>query len=147
MRPGSQAGTSILVILLLLTARLSSSLAQTVRSKTKNDSIERKRGPSDTFDPTEIKNPESEMRAVFERYSVDRGSLMRSYPVFFSPARQARFKQFYSDWLASLDKLDFDAMSQDGKVDYVLFKNHLESELRQLDILARQLAEIEPLIP
>jgi uncharacterized protein (DUF885 family) len=130
-----------------LAAPLSSSLAQTVRSKTKNDSIERKSRASDTFDPTDLKTPESEMRAVIERYNVDRGSLTRSYPVFFSLARQARFRQFYSDWLASLNKLDFDAMSQDGKVDYVLFKNHLEYELRQLEILTRQLSEIEPLIP
>ena len=38
-------------------------------------------------------------------------------------------------------------MSQDGKIDYILFKNHLEYELRQLDIQSRQLAEIEPLLP
>jgi len=38
-------------------------------------------------------------------------------------------------------------MSQDGKIDYLLFKNHLEYELRQLDIQARQLSEIEPLVP
>jgi len=148
MRTGTRrAVASILVILLLLTARFSSSLAQTGRRKTKNDSIESKTGASDIFDLKELKTPESEMRSVIERYNVDRGSLTRSYPVFFSPARQARFKQFYSDWLASLDKLDFDAMSQDGKVDYVLLKNHLEYELRQLEILTRQLAEIEPLIP
>ena len=147
MRTGTRGVPSILVILLLLTAPLSSSLAQTVRSKTKNDAIESKTGASDIFDPKELKTPESEMRSVIERYNVDRGSLTRSYPVFFSPARQARFKKFYSDWLASLDKLDFDAMSQDGKVDYVLLKNHLEYELRQLEILTRQRAEIEPLIP
>ena len=91
--------------------------------------------------------PVSEMRAAIERYTVDRGSLARSYPVNMSPARRERFKKFYSDWLASLQKLDFDSMSQDGKVDYILFKNHLEYELRQLDIQARQLSEIQPLIP
>ena len=89
----------------------------------------------------------SEMRAAIERYSVDRGSLARSYPVNMSPARRERFRKFYTDWLTSLQKLDFDAMSQDGKVDYILFKNHLEYELRQLDIQAKQLAEIQPMIP
>jgi uncharacterized protein (DUF885 family) len=91
--------------------------------------------------------PVSEMRASIERYSVDRGSLTRSYPVGMSPARRDRFKKFYHDWLISLQSLDFDSMSQDGKVDYILFKNHLEYELRQLDIQAKQLAEIQPLIP
>jgi uncharacterized protein (DUF885 family) len=91
--------------------------------------------------------PVSEMRAALERYSVDRGSLARSYPVGLSPARRDRFKKYYGDWLASLQQLNFDSMSQDGKVDYILFKNHLEYELRQLDIQAKQLAEIQALIP
>ena len=149
MRIGSQALTSTLIVVLVLTGCLSiGAPAQTVLSNPKKVGVERGKSDSNEIpDLTEIKTPESEMRAVIERYSVDRGSLTRSYPVFFSPDRQARFKQFYSDWLASLDKLDFEAMSQDGKVDYVLFKNHLEYELRQLEILARQLAEIEPLIP
>jgi uncharacterized protein (DUF885 family) len=91
--------------------------------------------------------PVSEMRSAIERYTVDRGSLTRSYPVAVSPARRERFKKFYSEWLASLQSLDFDSMSQDGKIDYILFKNHLEYELRQLDIQSRQLNEIEPLVP
>ena len=91
--------------------------------------------------------PVSEMRASIERYAVDRGSLARSYTVGYSSSRRDRFKKFYSDWLANLQKLDFDSLSQDGKVDYLLFKNHLEYELRQLDIQARQLSEIEPLLP
>jgi uncharacterized protein (DUF885 family) len=89
----------------------------------------------------------SEMRAAIERYSLDRGSLTRSYPVAMSPNRRARFKKFYEENLNSLKALDFDAMSQDGKVDYLLFKNHLEYELRQIDIQEKQLAEIQPLIP
>lgn len=90
---------------------------------------------------------ESEMRAIIESYVVDRGSLTRSYPVSISPARQARFRKFYSDALEQIQKVDFDSMSQEGKVDYLLLQNHLEYELRQLDIQAKQLAEIEPLIP
>ena len=89
----------------------------------------------------------SEMRAAIERYTVDRGSLTRSYPVAISQTRRARFKKFYEEWLASLKSQDFDSMSQDGKIDYILFKNHLEYELRQLDIQEKQLAEIQPLVP
>ncbi|HSE16141.1 MAG TPA: hypothetical protein VLB46_03765, partial [Pyrinomonadaceae bacterium] len=98
-------------------------------------------------DPNGSKTPVSEMRNAIERYTVDRGSLARSYPVQASRTRRERFKKFYEEWLASLQSLDFDSMSQDGKIDYILFKNHLEYELRQLDIQARQLSEIEPLLP
>src|SRR5689334_21673234 len=93
------------------------------------------------------KTPVSEMRSAIEQYTVDRGSLIRSYPVQVSSSRRERFKKFYEEWLASLQSVNFDAMSQDGKIDYILFKNHLEYELRQLDIQARQLSEIEPLVP
>ena len=91
--------------------------------------------------------PVSEMRSSIERYTVDRGSLARSYPVAVSRARRERFKKFYTEWLNSLQSLNFDSMNQDGRIDYILFKNHLEYELRQLDIQARQLTEIEPLLP
>jgi uncharacterized protein (DUF885 family) len=95
----------------------------------------------------ELKNPESEMRAIIERYTVDRGSLARSYPVLRSSARRNRFRQFYTNWLEAIRKLDFDSLSQTGKVDYLLFKNHLEYELRQSDIQEKQLAGIEQLLP
>jgi hypothetical protein len=95
----------------------------------------------------DTKARESEMRAIIEYYTVDRASLMRSYPVSISPARQERFRKFYSDALLRIQKLDFDAMGQEGKVDYLLLKNHLEYEMRQLDIQSKQLAEIEALVP
>src|SRR5205085_6541357 len=58
-----------------------------------------------------------------------------------------RFKKFYSDALERIQKLGFDSMSQEGKVDYILFRSHLERELRQLDLEAKQTSEIAPLIP
>ncbi len=102
--------------------------------------------PTATADPNG-KTPVSEMRSAIERYTLDRGSLARTYPVQYSSSRRDRFKKFYEEWLASLKSLDFDSMSQDGKIDYLLFKNHLEYELRQLDIQSRQLSEIGPLVP
>jgi uncharacterized protein (DUF885 family) len=95
----------------------------------------------------EIDQSKSELRAIIERYVADRGSLTRSYPVESSPARQARFKQFYSDWLALLKKTNFDAFGQDGKADFVLFRSHLEHELKELDIRSKSLAETATLIP
>src|SRR4029450_3500206 len=106
-----------------------------------------RRGAVEVPEPGELKLPPSEMRGLIERHTADRGSLLRSYPVEISPARRARLKQFYGDWLAALGGLDFDSMSQDGKVDYLLFKNYLTHELRDLDIQAKALAEVAPLLP
>src|SRR5262245_22587734 len=101
----------------------------------------------DTPELNELDSSKSEMRPVIERYVADHGSLSRSYPVESSPTRLERFKQFYSDWLALIGKMNFDAMSQDGKVDYVLFKFHVERERQRLELQDRSLAEIAPLVP
>ncbi|HMJ24344.1 MAG TPA: hypothetical protein VK475_00870, partial [Pyrinomonadaceae bacterium] len=66
------------------------------------------------------------MRPLIEYYVVDRGSLQRSFPVSSSPARRERFRKFYGDALERIKALNFDSMSQEGKVDYLLFRNHLE---------------------
>src|SRR6185436_6497935 len=42
---------------------------------------------------------------------------------------------------------NFEALSQAGQVDYLLFKNHLTHELLQLDIEGKALAEVAPLLP
>src|ERR1044072_1274825 len=68
--------------------------------------------------------PVSEMRAAIERSPAERGSLTRSYPVAISPARRARFKKFYEEWVASLKSVDFDSMSQDGTNDQQRCTNH-----------------------
>jgi uncharacterized protein (DUF885 family) len=90
---------------------------------------------------------QSEMRAVIERYTSDRGSLNRFYTVPNSEARRAKMTKFYADWLAEITRMNFETMSQDGKVDFVLFKNHLDHELRQVDMRVKQFAEIDALIP
>jgi uncharacterized protein (DUF885 family) len=99
------------------------------------------------FDGVPDEANQSEMRQTIESYAADRGSLQRSFFVNNSPARRERFRKFYQDNLDRIQKMNFDAMSQEGKVDYILFRSHLEHELRQLDIEAKQQAEIEPLMP
>jgi uncharacterized protein (DUF885 family) len=90
---------------------------------------------------------ESRMRGAIERYLADRGSLLRFYTVESSAARRAKLQEFYSEWLATLGKMDFDALKHDEQVDYLLFKNHLNHELRQAELRAAQLAELAPLLP
>ncbi|HQR32569.1 MAG TPA: DUF885 family protein [Blastocatellia bacterium] len=104
-------------------------------------------GKSDVPDLKDLDVSSSELKSSIERFVADRGSLFRTFPVEISPMRQARFKQLYSDWLAALGKMNFDTMSQDGKVDYLLFRTHLEHELQQLEIQSKAFAEIAPLLP
>jgi hypothetical protein len=54
---------------------------------------------------------------------------------------------FYADQIKLLDGINFDVMSQAGKIDYLLLRSRLEHERKQLALDAKQDAEIAPLIP
>jgi hypothetical protein len=98
-------------------------------------------------DLEDLKEPASETRNLIERYSVDRGTLLRLAGGELISSRQARLKKFYGDWRSLLDKMDFNKLGQEDKIDYLLFRNHLDYESRQLEIQARALAETEALLP
>ena len=91
--------------------------------------------------------PRNDMREMIERFTADRDSLLRTYVLPISPARDARLTQFYNDWIAAVKKIDFDGLNADGKIDYLLFESHLSYELRQLSIHEKQVAEMAQLIP
>jgi uncharacterized protein (DUF885 family) len=107
----------------------------------------------------------SELRSFIQRYVTDRGELSQLYAVRgalaggpgrfaprssvldYSPAAQNRLREFYGDWLARLKQFDFEALSQDGKIDYLLLNNHLTYQLRQLDLRAKKVEEAAVLVP
>lgn len=82
------------------------------------------------------------MPAIVEKYTADRMNLNRTYPLAISPAHVERFDKFYHDNLALLAAMDFNSMSQEDKVDYLLLKNLIDSELHQAAIQKRELAEM-----
>jgi len=95
----------------------------------------------------ELDTSASELRPLIERYVADRGNLLRFYNVEASPARRERIRRFIADWRDRLSSLNFEGLRREGQVDYVLFRNHLEHERRQLDISARNDADIAAFLP
>jgi uncharacterized protein (DUF885 family) len=77
----------------------------------------------------------SELAPVVERYSADRVALGRRWTVSYSPERTRRFNEFFAGWQREIDALDFEALSLEGRVDYVLLLNELRY---QLDLLTRE---------
>ncbi len=61
--------------------------------------------------------------------------------------RDEKVRDFTNQWLGQLGKLSFDSLSQDGQVDYILFKNYLEHDLKQLELRMKERAEAAPLVP
>jgi uncharacterized protein (DUF885 family) len=99
------------------------------------------------LDLAELTSTRSAMRAVVERYEQDEGNLSRFYNIVSSAARRDRMRQFHKEWLGRLGQVNFDSLGEADRIDYVLFKNHIQHELRQLDIRAKALAETAPLVP
>ena len=91
--------------------------------------------------------PRSDIRSMIETFTADQGSLGRYFPLSASPAAMARMRSLCAGWLTTLEGAEFDRLDQDGKVDYVLFRNYLQHQIRQLDHQAAGAAETAPLIP
>jgi uncharacterized protein (DUF885 family) len=89
----------------------------------------------------------SRLRGVIENFSADYGSLNRFYTAATSANRNARFKELFADSQALLNRLDFDKLSHDEQVDYLLFAKYLRHEQSELERRAKQLDEMSTLIP
>jgi uncharacterized protein (DUF885 family) len=90
---------------------------------------------------------ESELASVVQRYAADRAALGRRWDVAYSPTRRARFREFYREWTGGLEALDFDRLTLEGKIDYVLMRTELRYELESLDREESLFQDIVPLIP
>ncbi len=95
----------------------------------------------------ELDRSSSEMRTTIERYTVDRDSLLRRYQIEVSPMHRQRLASFYKESLVALSRLNFDSMSAEGRIDYLLFRNHLEHEVRLLDLRSTADDQIAALAP
>src|SRR5687767_3201596 len=91
--------------------------------------------------------PTSRLRGVVEKYVQDYGSINRFYTAQTSAGRAARFRQLHSEYLALLGRLNFDSLNADEQVDYVLFRNYLDHERKELVRSEKQFAEMAPILP
>ncbi|MGA8939777.1 MAG: DUF885 family protein [Acidobacteriaceae bacterium] len=87
------------------------------------------------------------MPSIIEAFTADEMSLDRVYPLQISTARAARFERFYSDELATLKTIDFDALSHEDQIDYLLLKHQLIANLHQMAVEKHQREEMQPLLP
>jgi hypothetical protein len=74
--------------------------------------------------------PASELAALVDRYSTDRQTIFRRYPVDYSAERYARLSRFYADWQKELAAVPFESLSVEGRIDAVLLASRIEYEQR-----------------
>src|SRR5262245_35122293 len=69
---------------------------------------------------TPVKHPSNDMRGMVERYEADRDALERFHWIESSPHRTERLRAWQVDERAELERVDFDALDREGKVDWIL---------------------------
>jgi uncharacterized protein (DUF885 family) len=87
------------------------------------------------------------MPAVIEQFIADSESLEGSYSLSISHAGLARFEKFDNDKLALLAAMNFDALPQSDKLDYLLLKNRVTADLHRLAIHRKHIEEMQKLLP
>lgn len=80
-------------------------------------------------------------------YAQDRALLGRFYNAPWSKHGMMQQRRFVEAWREALKGVPFEGLTAEAKADYVLFRAHLEVELRQNELEQRRLAEIEPVVP
>jgi uncharacterized protein (DUF885 family) len=103
--------------------------------------------PRATAAQSPVAGETADLREMIQRFSEDQRGLLRTYRVLTSDSRLERLTKFYDDTLASLKRVDFDGLNQDGKIDYVEFQHYLNHRLHGLALDSQQYAEMAPVIP
>jgi Bacterial protein of unknown function (DUF885) len=88
-----------------------------------------------------------DLRDAVSLFSADLGSLFRFYSGGVSLARSHSLRQFFAAWDAALDRIDFDALNENGKVDWLLLRNRIASDRKRLRANERRMDEISALAP
>ena len=93
-------------------------------------------------------NPQtSDVHHLMTQYEADYGSLYRFYIVNDSPERRERFQKLYTEYLDQLQKLDFNRMNTDSRVDYILLRRDLQENLQKLAQEASERNQINSWFP
>jgi hypothetical protein len=87
------------------------------------------------------------MPGVIEQFIADSRSLEGTYSLSISHAGLARFEKFDTDELALLAAMNFDALPQPDKLDYLLLKNRVTADLHRLAIQKKHIEEMQTLLP
>ncbi|KAH6668198.1 hypothetical protein B0J14DRAFT_600049 [Halenospora varia] len=97
-------------------------------------------------DPQE-EDEDTSIRQRIERITADIRDLHTFYSILSSLTRRTRFHLFYVTELTSLSKVDFDSLKQEDKIDYLLLKNHLQKNLKQLSFENEKDEKTKELLP
>ncbi|KLJ05632.1 hypothetical protein EMPG_09341 [Blastomyces silverae] len=97
--------------------------------------------------PTSDHTVSENMQQRIERVTEDLKCLDKFYNIPFSPERVSRLQAYYNEQLSDLSKEEFDTLSQQDKIDYLLLQNYLKQNIKQLDLDGQRNEKMQPLLP
>jgi hypothetical protein len=89
----------------------------------------------------------NELANVVSRYQADAFAMMRRYDASGSPEQRRRMSEWYAGWDARVTGLDFERLSSEAKVDWVLLDNEIDHERKLLARGEKQRVEMQGLVP
>lgn len=88
----------------------------------------------------------SALEPLLREYAADQADVDYYYDLPGAPLRFERLGTLYSNWLVRLESVNFEALPQPGKVDFLLIKNDLEGSLDALALEQARWQELAPLL-
>ena len=91
--------------------------------------------------------PQPQMPQIIQEFSADLGAIDSTYRVQISLARSARLEKFYSASEANLSAINFDSLSHDDQIDYLLLRSFITTQQHQLTLQKIRIEQMAPLLP
>ncbi len=89
----------------------------------------------------------SEVNNIMVKYNADYGNLSRFYIIQNSPERRQRLLSTVNAYIDTLDKLNFEKLNTETKVDYILFNRDLHEQQHQLEKEASEYNSVKEWFP
>lgn len=125
-----------------------------MKNKIENIRIDKKDSETTPRQTTDAQNGTShpssddeDMRQRVERIREDLKDIKAFWDIQISPQRSSRLKSYLEEQLADLQATKFKSYDQQAKIDYLLLKNYLQRDLRQLALDQKKDKDMQQLLP
>src|SRR6185369_7677205 len=76
----------------------------------------------------------ADLHEVVHLFEADHNTVQRAYEMRWSATSSDRFEKLYQEWLKSLQGTNFSGLEQQAKIDFLLLRNELNSDLDRLSL-------------
>ena len=89
----------------------------------------------------------SPLRPYYERFAADHELLGRFYSIPWAPDARAAMRTFFTGWQQQLASVPFEPLAEDGRIDHILLRYHLDHQLALLGEMDTFQQQVAPFLP